>query len=176
MKSKSSLPNSFARTRLTLIGNAKCRITNRSTGGLGAVGPEVRLLSSPPVTATVSGRDLSKRWKKGDRSREAVTEYPYESPNTSNDSAILPQNKLGQIGFALSLIGVLGVFLVGPFGSLIGTVGMCVAFISLPGLAVSAIGLRRQPRRLAGWGVALGIFGSLYLPTFCLSLLVFPYS
>ena len=103
-----------------------------------------------------------------------MTENPYESPHATDGSASLPQNKLARVGFVLSLIGVVAVFLVGPFGPLVGIIGMCMAFLCLPGLAVSAVALRHQPRRLARWGVALGIFGSLYLPTFCHAMFVLP--
>ena len=108
-------------------------------------------------------------------SRMLMTDNPYKSPPDFISSPVLPQNNLGRTGFVLSLTGVFGLFLAGPFGALISTVAMYVAFLSLPGLVISAVGLGRQPRRLAAWGVALGIFGSLYLPTFFLSLFVFPY-
>jgi len=80
------------------------------------------------------------------------------------------RNVVGSVGFSLSLIGVLGLFLVGPFGPVIGAVGMCMAFLCLPGLVASIVGLFSTPRRLAGWGLALGIVGSLYLPTIYLSM------
>lgn len=102
-----------------------------------------------------------------------MTENPYESPHASDGSASLPRNRLARVGFVFSVIGVLAVFLVGPFGPLLGTIGMCMAFLCLPGLALSVMGLRHQPRRLACWGVALGVFGSLYLPTFCHAMSVF---
>ena len=84
-------------------------------------------------------------------------------------------NPVGRVGFVLSLTGVVGLFLVGPFGPVIGTVGMCLTFLCLPGLIVSIAGLFRPPKKLAKWGVALGIFGSLYLGTFYLAIFVFPY-
>lgn len=99
---------------------------------------------------------------------------PYESPATQTEtSTSAPRNPIGRIGFFTSLTGVLALFAVGPFGSVIATVAMCVAFVSFPGLIISGVGLFREPRRLAGWGVALGIFGSLFLPTFYLSLFHF---
>ena len=99
---------------------------------------------------------------------------PHKSPATQTEtSTSAERNPIGRIGFLTSLTGVLAVIAVGLFGSLITTFAMCVAFVSLPGLVISGVGLFREPRRLAGWGVALGIFGSLYLPTFCLSLFHF---
>ncbi len=50
---------------------------------------------------------------------------------------------------------------------------LCVAFVLLVGLILSVVGLFRQPCPLAGWGVALGIFGFLYLPTLYLGLFHF---
>ncbi len=98
----------------------------------------------------------------------------YASPTTQTETQPTAEyNHIARIGFFTSLTGVLALFAVGPFGSLIATVSMCVAFVSLPGLIISGVGLFRRPRRLAGWGVALGIFGSLYLPTFYLSLFHF---
>ncbi|QDU54093.1 hypothetical protein Pan181_02730 [Aeoliella mucimassa] len=37
--------------------------------------------------------------------------------------------------------------------------------LSVPGLILSLIGLGSRPRRLAGWGVGLGIFCCMYLGT-----------
>ncbi len=79
---------------------------------------------------------------------------------------------MARIGFATSLLGVTGVFMVGPFGPSVSLVGICVTFLCVPGLLLSIAGLSRPPRRLAGWGVAVGVFGLFYLPTFCHSLLV----
>jgi len=62
-------------------------------------------------------------------------------------------------------LGVSGVYFAG-----VSKVAVWIAFLCLPGLLFSIAGLFRPPRRLAGWGVALGVFGSLYLPTFYLSL------
>ena len=70
------------------------------------------------------------------------------------------------------MVGVIGLILVGPFGPVMGTVGMCVAWICVPGLIVSIVGLFRTPRSIAKWGVAIGIFGSLFLPTIYLFMFV----
>ena len=104
-----------------------------------------------------------------------LNENPYKSPNASSSAPCAHQNRIARIGFVLSVTGVLGVLVVGSFGSLMNTVGMYVAFLSLPGTAISAMGLWRQPKRLAALGVVLGIFGTLYLPTFYLSMFVSPY-
>ena len=103
-----------------------------------------------------------------------LAENPYKSPATS-ESPPAATNALGRIGFTLSLIGFAGVLVVGPLSPLISTVGMCLAFLCLPGLLVSIVGVFRNPKRLAKWGIGLGLFGSFYLPTFYLSLFVFPY-
>jgi hypothetical protein len=57
------------------------------------------------------------------------------------------------------------------FSSAVSTVGMSTALLCLPGLVPSMDGLFRTPRRLAVRGVALGVFGSLYLPTIYFSIL-----
>ena len=103
-----------------------------------------------------------------------MAENPYEPPIASNVAPIAARNPVGGIGFFLSLIGFMGVAVVGPLGPIVSSIGMCLAFLCLPGLLVSVIGVFRTPRRLAAWGVALGVFGSLYLPTFYLSIFVFP--
>lgn len=97
---------------------------------------------------------------------------PYESPRTQIElSTITDRNPIARVGFLISFTGVLALFAsVGPFESSVSRIFACIAFVSFPGLIVSGIGLFRSPRRLAGWGVALGIFGSLYLPTFYLAL------
>lgn len=98
---------------------------------------------------------------------------PYESPNqdrgdTNQEGQTSPQrNHLAYIGFFTSLAGVLAELAVGRFDSWIGIIPMYVAFASLPGLIISGIALFHKPRRLAGWGVVLGLFGSLNLSTIC---------
>ena len=99
---------------------------------------------------------------------------PYLSPTTQSELPIAtPSNPIARIGFFASLTGVVSLFAIGPFGSLFSTVASCVAFVSLPGLIISCLGLFYRPRLVAVWGVAMGIVGSLYLPTIYLSLLRF---
>jgi hypothetical protein len=102
---------------------------------------------------------------------------PYEAPAYCAEDhglARSPANRVAQIGFALSLTGVSGVALAGPF-ALVGPIGIilvriCVvaAFLSLPGLLVSVLGLFGSPRKYAIRGLILGVLGSLFLPTFSL--------
>jgi len=98
-----------------------------------------------------------------------------KSPIKSTSSPLASWNVVGCVGFSLSLVGVIGLFLVGPFGPVSATVGMNMTFLCVPGLVASIVGLIRTPRRLAGWGIVLGIFGSLYLPTFYLSIFLSRY-
>lgn len=98
-----------------------------------------------------------------------MSENPYKTPEDL-DSRTASKNTLGSIGFTLSLIGFAGLLVVGPLGPLASTVGMYLAFLCLPGLIVSIVGVFRKPKRLAKWGIGIGLFGSLYLPTFYLSL------
>src|SRR5688572_30589249 len=100
----------------------------------------------------------------------ALNENPYEPPTGANNSTSASGNAIGRTGFALSLAGVVGLFLIGPFGSFAAMIGAPLTFLCFPGLVISTIGVFRQPRRLAGWGIAIGAFGSLYLPTICLPL------
>ena len=104
-----------------------------------------------------------------------LAENPYEAPLASSTVLIAPRNLVGGIGLFVSLMGFMGVVVVGPLGPIVSSIGMRLAFLCLPGLLVSVIGVFRKPRRLAAWGVALGVIGSLYLPTFYLSIFVFPY-
>lgn len=94
---------------------------------------------------------------------------PYQSMADGDQSSVGVRNSLGRIGFYVSLTAVAGLFAT-PFGPTIGAVGACVAFLALPGTLLSSIGLIWHPRRLAKWGVALGVFCSMYLPTLFLSL------
>lgn len=88
-------------------------------------------------------------------------------------SAMPTRNLVGLIGFSLSLVAVIGLFFLGSFGAVASKFEMSVTFLCLPGMIVSIVGLFRKPRRLAAWGVNLGIFGFLYLPTLYLSMFVF---
>jgi len=93
---------------------------------------------------------------------------PYAAP-TIHAAQIVEGNPIGRVGFFLSLTGVISLFAIGHFGPVISTIAVGVAFVSLPGLMISFVGLFRRPRRLARWGIALGIFGSLFLPHFVVS-------
>lgn len=93
---------------------------------------------------------------------------PYAASTTQTVPTV-DDNPIGRVGFFLSLTGVISLSAIGHFGPLISTIAMCIAFASLPGLMISFVGLFRRPRRLARWGTALGIFGSLYLPHFVVS-------
>jgi hypothetical protein len=85
----------------------------------------------------------------------------------------------GALGFALSLIAVLAIFVAGdPAIRLFGFFGIVrlglritavVACLSIPGFLTSLIALCNEPRRLAIWGVLLGAFGALYVPTLLLA-------
>ncbi len=101
-----------------------------------------------------------------------MPENPYESPHEHSGRVPDSVNTLGRVGFALSLVALLGLLLVGPFGSTVNTIGMCISVLCLPGLVTSVVALRHRPRRLAGWGIAVGIFVALYLPEFYLSMFV----
>jgi hypothetical protein len=83
-----------------------------------------------------------------------------------------PRNFLGMFGFYLSLTALTGGMSVGSFGQIVSVIGMCVAFLALPAFFLSLVALCWPPRRLAAWGVGLGLFQSLYLQTFYLSLFV----
>ncbi len=100
-------------------------------------------------------------------------ENPYETPKSAAQPGVAT-NSLGRIGFTLALVGCAGLLVVGPFGRVIGTAGMCLAFLGLPGLVVSIAGVFCKPNHLAKWGIGIGLIVSLYLPTFYLSLFVFP--
>jgi hypothetical protein len=84
-------------------------------------------------------------------------------------------NRIGNAGFVLSLFGFCGVWLVsaaaaglfGQFDESIYLIGVALTFLSLPGILLSAFGLRRSPCRLAAWGLVIGIIAAMYLPTFC---------
>src|SRR5687768_2013158 len=98
-------------------------------------------------------------------------ENPYAPPTTSWYPIRRPrQNWIGALGFALSVAATVGLISVGPTGRFISTIGMYLTFLCLPGVLVSLVGIATRPRRLAAWGIGLGIFCSFYLPTFYLAL------
>lgn len=98
---------------------------------------------------------------------QAPTENPYASPSHSGVHSLPSRIRLGQVGFAMSLLGVTGVCLAG-----VAPPAMCLALLCVPGLLVSFISLVKSPGKLATWGVALGALGCLYVPTICLALFV----
>ncbi len=83
-----------------------------------------------------------------------------------------PRNILGTVGLSLSMTALAGGLSVGSFGNTVSLVGMCVAFLALPGMVISLLALCWSPRHLAAWGLGVGFFQSLYLPTFYLSMFV----
>lgn len=95
---------------------------------------------------------------------------PYQSPLSSSEGGSARVIRVGRVGFALSLLGVVGVCLAGC--PVVGRQGMWLALLSVPGLVISLVGLFMPPRRFAVWGAVLGIAGGLYVPTICLSLFV----
>lgn len=87
---------------------------------------------------------------------------PYESPHgVIGDRPRLTVNRMGRVGFFLSLTGFLALCALPILGALAGT----LAFATLPGAIISAVALLQPPRRLAAFGLALGLFGCAYLPT-----------
>ena len=94
---------------------------------------------------------------------------PYESPKTQ----VVNRNCLAQIGFAMAFVGGLGTLSVGFFDDVATKIGMCVAFLSLPGFLASLVAWRKRPGLLAVVGCLLGGFGTFFLPTFYLSLCKF---
>ena len=71
-------------------------------------------------------------------------------------------NRLGQLGLIASIIGLTGLFLIGPFRY---EPIRYLTLFSLIGLVLSLLALWWTPRKSAKWGLLLGIIGSLYLPT-----------
>jgi hypothetical protein len=72
---------------------------------------------------------------------------------------------IGRIGFALSVIGLTGVALVGWTWPEISEAGSYLAFTSLPGLASSVVGHVVRPTSATRWGMGIGFVGSFYLAT-----------
>lgn len=77
----------------------------------------------------------------------------------------MSDQKLTRIGFAMSLLATVGLFVVVPFGWTVALVGMAMMLLAMPGLAVSVVSFRRRRSRLAGWSIALGVFVLLYYAT-----------
>lgn len=71
-----------------------------------------------------------------------------------------PRNNFGRVGFTLALVAIAGLFL----GSL-NEAGYILAYLGLPAVIFSLLGLIAPPRRWAWWGLGLGFLVCLYLPT-----------
>jgi len=96
---------------------------------------------------------------------------PYEAPEIDSTSrSPIHTNRIACAGFLTSVTGLLAMFAISPFGSMISIIATFIAFLSLPGLILSTIGLFGQRSRLAGWGVVLGLLGTMNLPTLIFSL------
>ena len=104
-----------------------------------------------------------------------MSENPYKTPESESATRDAPGNVMGHAGFSLSLVGLAGITVVESLGPVISAVGVCLAFLCLPGVVVSGFGLFRTPKRFAIWGIGLGLLGSLCLPTLFLAVFVFPY-
>lgn len=92
--------------------------------------------------------------------------YAVPSPNPAH----VERWDVACVGFAFSVVGAVALLAAGSSTPFISRIAMCGAFLSLPGTLLSAITLFRKPRRLAAWGVGLGLFGTLHLPTVVLAL------
>jgi hypothetical protein len=109
-------------------------------------------------------------------------ENPYASPQTAPERPIeapsgsVWQNRLAMMGFLLSLLfpaialgGLAALFLEDEFGTVRWRVHRMIrlflfrsSFASLAASAISIAGLRTSPRRLAIYGLIIGLMGSSY--------------
>lgn len=100
----------------------------------------------------------------------------YKNPTANSPTKDSSANLVARVGFILSLIGILGVFMAGPLADFGSDLGVHLAFLCMPGLIISFFGVFSVPSQLTKWGIGLGLWGSFYLPTFYLTLFVFPYN
>ena len=70
------------------------------------------------------------------------------------------RNVLALVGLALGVVSFIALCLASA-----GAIFMVSAFVAIPALLISVLGLRTEPRRAAVWGVGLACFVCLYLPT-----------
>jgi len=93
---------------------------------------------------------------------------PYQAPDLLKNAGPLPENDKPNAcawgGLGVNLVALLCLMLVGR-GGLLDVVGQFGAFLALPGLALCLLGLFHPARRLAIWGILVGIYVCLYLPT-----------
>ena len=99
----------------------------------------------PGASTAINTRPLT---KKSIGTRRSSCRQIFLSNFSTYQSLVAPDRRS-------SLPGVLAMFAISPFGPMIGAIATVVAFLSFPGLILSAIGLLGQPRRVAGWGVVL---------------------
>jgi hypothetical protein len=78
-------------------------------------------------------------------------------------SGRMQRNVLGNVALIVSLLGdfCLFCFLSAPLLAFLPLVSLLCPL----GLLLGIIALFRRPRRSAGWAIAFGIWGSLYVPT-----------
>jgi hypothetical protein len=78
------------------------------------------------------------------------------------------EDVVADLGFLLSIIGILGVFLFSfsEFHEWMVPIAAVLTLLCIPGLLLSLVALciAKQKRR-AKWGAALGLLGCLYVPT-----------
>ena len=94
---------------------------------------------------------------------------PYQAPYLMEDAGLPPQdgpNRWARIGLGLNLLALVSLVLV-DWPPLSG-VGCCGAFLALPGLVCSVLGLTHPPRWMAILAILVGTFVGLYLPTILL--------
>lgn len=91
---------------------------------------------------------------------EPLSERPCQTPVPGGSNRGVRAVRAAYVGFASSLLGVLGVCVAGW-----SSVGAWLALFSVPGLAVSVYCFSRHSQRISAWGTALGLLGTLYVPT-----------
>ena len=77
----------------------------------------------------------------------------------------MSDQKLARVGFGMSLIATIGLFLVAPFGRAVAIVGMVAMLLAMPGLVMSVLSFRKRRSRLGGCGIVLSVFVLFYYAT-----------
>lgn len=110
-------------------------------------------------------------------------ENPYRAPSVLSVGAVEPQsrNSLGIVGCTLAIMGIVPILVIPllalalpckkPFDGLwyCYVVLTSLVLLSPIAVAISSVGMIWRPRRAAFWGIALGILGSLFGPSFVFS-------
>jgi purine-cytosine permease-like protein len=76
----------------------------------------------------------------------------------ANIEMAISDQKLGRVGFALSVIALAGTLMIGRSNDVVTNIGLVAMLLAMPGFVLSLTSVIKSRIRLGGWGVAISIF------------------